>query len=48
LGLAAVQVLKMFADEVRQKIEKLRAMDPELRLFAADHHRYEFIRRWQK
>jgi hypothetical protein len=32
----------MFADEVRQKIEKLRAMHLGLRLFAADHHRYEF------
>jgi hypothetical protein len=32
----------MFVDEVRQKVEKLRAMDQELRLFAADHHRYEF------
>jgi hypothetical protein len=32
----------MFADEVRQKIEKLRAMDQDLMLFGADHHQYRF------
>ena len=32
----------MFVDEVSQKVEKLRAMDREFRLFGADHHRYRF------
>jgi hypothetical protein len=32
----------MFVAEVRQKIEQLKALDKDLKLFGADHHRYEF------
>jgi SMI1 / KNR4 family (SUKH-1) len=32
----------MFVDEVREKIASLKALDKKLRLFGAEHHRYEF------